>query len=161
MGPSRQSRRDASITRTPIWGRETRLKIGDFKARLSDLVARGASRAEIEQAVTDAAQAGVPAADLKHALDGFDASIRTAGSAALKNVIGSDSNVTLKRPGSADGKKAHEIKVQPKPWFAQSSLDLGQLPPALYPEPPKDVSVQGHRVSKDDVASLLRNVAKS
>jgi hypothetical protein len=130
------------------------MKIGPnaFQTRLRDLVASGASRAEIDQL---AKESGVSEAELKKALDQFDTAPRKDNAA----IIGAEpTNPSLKRDPSVTGMRAHDVKVRAKPWFANVK---SELPGALYPEPARDVTVQGHKFTKDDVLSLLRNVSRS
>ena len=57
---------------------------------------------------------------------------------------------------STGGARAHDIRAQKKkPWW--SGLDT---PAPIHEEPARDVEIHGERFTKDDVASMLRNIGR-
>lgn len=101
------------------------------------------------------AQTGATAAELRAALAEGD---RFAGDqrAVLEALLDRKSARTVALPG--EGARAHTIRAQKhKPWFG-AIADKPALPVPLFPEPPRDVEIAGNKLTRDELALLLRGV---
>lgn len=106
------------------------------------------------------AQTGATAAELRAALaqgDRFGGDQRKALAALLdKRLHGQPPS-----PGAsaAQGARAHVVRARKhKPWFG-AIKDKPALGEVLFPEPPRDVELGGEKLTRDQLAELLRGAA--
>lgn len=99
------------------------------------------------------AQTGATEAELRAVLaqaDVFGADQR----ATLEALLDRRSSNTVEQ--GAHGVRPHAVRaLKHKPWFL-GVTDKPALPPPLFPAPPKDVEVAGQKLSKDELARMLR-----
>ncbi len=98
-------------------------------------------------------QTGASAAELRAALDGAD-QFAPDQRAALERVLDQRQARTVEPPGP--GARAHQVRAhQHKPWF-KAVADKPALAPSLFPEPPRDIELAGSKLTRDELARLLR-----
>jgi hypothetical protein len=99
---------------------------------------------------------GVSPAEVKEALDTFSAEELSAEQrSAIEKLLAQDLPHTVEAPSG--GKRLHDLRAEKrKPWWS----GLAAVGTPLHPEPTRDVEVHGERVTKDDLASLLRSLAR-
>lgn len=99
-----------------------------------------------------AALAQTPAAEVESFLSSVDGRRRRDVEKLL-------AQVTQRLVEAPAGRRVHDVRAsRQQPWWGAVKAD--PLPAPLHLEPTKDIDVHGERFSKDDVASLLRTIAR-
>ena len=106
-----------------------------------------------------AALAQTPPAEVQSFLSTVDAQKRRD----VEKLLGTEALPAGLRPletgAVTGGRRVHDVRaLKQQPWWGAVKAD--PLPALLHPEPTKDVEVHGERFTKDDVASMLRSVAR-
>jgi hypothetical protein len=98
-----------------------------------------------------------PAAEVAAVLEELSPARRST----IEALLASTSSHTIAPPSA--GQKAHQVRALKQPWWTglQAPLGLGGPPAGLADAlPTRDVEAHGERFSKDDVASMLRSLAR-
>lgn len=114
----------------------------------------GADPARLEESLDRVLeQTGASAAELRVALANGDV-FAPDQRAALERVLDQRLARTVEAPGQ--GARVHQVRAQRhKPWF-KAMTGQPPLPPPLFPEPPRDVEVAGEKLTRDELARMVR-----
>lgn len=97
-----------------------------------------------------------PAAEVESFLSSVDATKRRD----IEKLLGAPaSSVGQAVPVAGPRSSVVDVRAQKQnPWW--KAVQAEPLPPAIHPEPLRDVEVHGERFTKDDVASMLRSIGR-
>ncbi|MCC7070491.1 MAG: hypothetical protein IT383_04155 [Deltaproteobacteria bacterium] len=114
----------------------------------------GADPARLEESLDRVIeQTGASATELRDALAHTD-QFAPDQRAALERVLDRRVARTVEAPGQ--GARAHQVRAQQhKPWF-KALADQPPLQTPLFPEPPRDIELAGEKLTRDELARLLR-----
>lgn len=125
------------------------------RPRLHKLLERSLETGDV--APLRAALEEAPAAEVESFLSSVETSKRRQVEKLLVSA-GSAGSTGVGAAGVA-GRSIVDVRAHKQnPWWKAVQAD--PLPPAIHPEPLRDVEVHGERFTKDDVASMLRSIGR-
>jgi hypothetical protein len=101
---------------------------------------------------------GASADEVRAVLEELGDRFTHAGRRAIERLLAQDGAREPSAPTSAaPAQRVHDVRAaRLRPWW--SAVRADPLPPPLYPEPARDVEVNGERITKQDLADLLRSL---
>jgi hypothetical protein len=140
------------------------MKIDGRHARIAQALEKGLESGPLGarelRAILEAT--GATPAEVQAVLDELGDRFTSEKRRGIERLLSQESLRTSEQTGSGltvPGRRVHDLRASKQgPWWEGVAAD--PLPPPLFPEPTRDIEVEGERFTKDDVLSLLRQVGK-
>lgn len=137
------------------------MKIDARHAHIQQALERGLDATRLRELIEST---GATPADVREVLEALGDRFSGESRRSVERLLSqAGTHALTASPAGADaapGLRVHDLRARRhQPWWGAVQAD--PLPRSLHPEPARDVEVHGERFSKDDVASLLRQLARA